>query len=385
MYDFKTMVKREGSGSIKWSHRRFKRFPLSTADTDFKTAPEITEGLVTYLNEFNLGYTQPTDSYYASIIDWFERKHHFKLEKEWLFDSAGVLDAIEKLIISMTQKGDGIVILEPVYYPFRSIIEKHERQVLTSHLRHDEGVYTIDFDDLEEQLKQASMLLFCSPHNPVGRVCSDAELITISNLCTKYNVRIVSDEIHSDIVLSGHYHHVFSKIHEGAIVLHSASKTFNLAGLQTAVIIMPSLNDRSIYNEYLEYLGLHTLNALGPVASELAFTKGEAWLKEFLEVVESNHHLLKRRFEEGMEDVLISPLEGTYLQWIDFSKMFSKTEDFNEYLHDYVGIDFDEGSKFSEEYAFCLRINIACSKDVLIESLDWMIEAYDLWSQGEIV
>lgn len=376
MYDFETMVDRRAQGSIKWNMRQYDNIPLSTADTDFLLAPEIVEGLEQYVKEMVFGYTAPTEDYYNAIIGWYDKRHNTKLKREWLFDSSGVLNSINQVINAFTQKGDGVLIMEPVYHPFKSIIKQLDRKLVVSDLKLEDGLYSMDFEDLKEKLKEAKLLIFCSPHNPIGRVWTTEELKQISDLCDEADVLLFSDEIHSDIIMEGYEHTVFSNINPNSIVASSASKSFNLAGLQTSFIIISNAKQRDIFGAYLESLGLHTLNAVGPKATELAFNKGEKWLDAFNQHVFNNHQIMKEIFSKELDSVGVIPLQGTYLQWLDFSKLFSTEDEFAVYLEQYLRMDIDPGSMFSDKTGLFMRVNIAVSKEVLLNVCKAIIAAY---------
>src|SRR5665647_81554 len=252
-YDFETIIDRRSTGSGKWDQMircnpDVSRgvVPFSVADMELKNPPEITEGLKKYIDSTILGYTQPTDSYLNAVCDWMKRRHGWVVKRDWIIGSPGVVNALFLAVKAFTNQGDGIIIQTPVYYPFYAAIERNQRALVKNPLIYTGSNYFIDYDDLERKAHDPKnkVLLFCSPHNPVGRVWTPEELTRVGEICLRNNVLIISDEIHFDLIMPGHKHTVFANVSEdlanNTIVCTSPSKTFNLAGMQTSNIIIPN-------------------------------------------------------------------------------------------------------------------------------------------------
>ena len=254
-YDFTTLRPRIAVGSSKWGAMQKLRqglppevIPLSVADMEFVNPPEIAEHLSHYLETMILGYTQPTDSYYAALSDWMARRHNWKIDREWVVPSPGVVPALCHMVQAYTEPGDKVIVFPPVYYPFYSAIRENGRQVLECPLLEKDGHYEMDFDRFAQVAEEGKVLLFSSPHNPVGRVWSREELEKLSAICLEKGVLVLSDEIHFDLILGERHHTVFATLSEAAaqncVICTAPSKTFNLAGLQTANIIIPNKKQR---------------------------------------------------------------------------------------------------------------------------------------------
>lgn len=372
-YDFKTAVNRKTQGSFKWQgmYQQVPEMPedvipLSVADTDFRHMPELIEGLQAHLETMVLGYTGPTEAYYEAVLDWFDRRHHWQVEKDWLVQTPGVVAALYHAVKAYTKPGDKVVILSPVYYPFRSAIESSDRVVVASSLLETDNRYTIDFVDLEAKLQKPNtpLLIFCSPHNPVGRVWTKAELAEVDRLCRKHNVILVSDEIHFDLLLPTHTHTVMSTLsdeaRENTIVLTAPSKTFNIAGMQTANAVIANGALREIYQAQLAKEGAIMINCLGPKSCELVYRHGEAWLEEFLELLDINRRLFEGFISTALPQLKVTPLEGTYLQWFNCQGLGMSDEELNRFLVEDCHLILDPGNLFGYEGLQYQRISLAC-------------------------
>ena len=389
-YDFTTLIDRSEQGSYKWNG--MKRLypevpkgivPFSVADMELKNPPEVVEGLKKYLDEAILGYTGPTDAYLDSVVNWMKRRHHWEIQPEWIVTSPGVVTAFQAAIKSMIQPGEGVVILTPVYYPFYRAIKRFSGETVCVELINENGKYVIDFDALEEAFKDENnkLFLFCSPHNPVGRVWTKEELNHLGELCLKYDMNVISDEIHNDLILSEAEHTVFATVSENLaqkmVICTSPSKTFNLAGMQTSNIIIPNETLRKNFSDALNEISSSGLNALGYKACELAYNHSEAWLDELLKLIEYNRNLVCECMRTYFPEVVISPLEGTYLQWLDFRAFNLSKEELEEKMIKEALWFTDEGYLFGEGGIGFERINLACPSWVLEEALLRLRKAFD--------
>ena len=389
-YDFTTLVDRSNMGSFKWNG--MKRLypdvpsgivPFSVADMELKNPPEVIEGLKKYLDEAILGYTGPTDAYYDAVISWMKRRHNWDIKKEWFVTTTGVVTGFQAAIKSVIEPGDGVIILSPVYYPFSSAIKRFDGEVVSVELINKNGEYFIDFDALKTACENPKnkMLLFCSPHNPIGRVWTKEELEQIGELCLKNDVIIVSDEIHHDLVMPGATHTVFAtlskELEDHMIICTSPSKTFNLAGMQTSNILIPNETLREKYVAAINEISKTSLNALGYKACELAYNEAENWLEELLKLIQHNCEVVCQCMRTYFPEVVISPLQGTYLLWLDFRAFNLSKEALEEKMIKEALWFTDEGYLFGDGGIGFERINLACPTWVLEEALLRLRKAFD--------
>lgn len=389
MYDFETVVNRTNTGSSKWEQMKGwnpnvseEAIPFSVADMEFKNPPEIIEGLKEYLDSSILGYTQPTENYLKAVCGWMEKRHNWKINSEWIVGSAGVVGAFYSAIRAFSNPGDGIIIMSPVYYPFYSAIELNNRKVVKNPLINTGSSYEIDFNDLEMKAKEHTnkILLFCSPHNPTGRVWTKEELEKVGEICLKNNILIISDEIHFDLIMPDHKHTVFASLSDelanNTIVCTAPSKTFNLAGMQTSNIIIPNEDLRETYVKEIQSQGVFSLNILGYKACEIAYTKCEKWLDELLGLIYHNHLELKKYMEENIPEIKVHDLQGTYLQWMDFNGLGLDKDELEKLMHENE-LFFDEGYVFGEEGNGFERMNLACPTKTMMVGLERLKKTTD--------
>jgi aminotransferase/cystathionine beta-lyase len=321
--------------------------------------------LQSYLNEAVLGYTKAPPSFTDAVTGWMRRRHGWTVDPGWLVQTSGVVPAFFNAIRAFTDPGDGIIIQTPAYYPFYLGIERNQRRLVRNPLVLHEGRFEIDFDQLERVAANPTnkLLLFCSPHNPTGRVWKREELQRVADIARENDLILVSDEIHFDLVLPGHRHTVMAtlgeEIAQRTIVCTAPSKSFNLAGMAMSNIVIPNADLRARFTTELQASGMMTLNLLGYKACELAYNKGEAWLEGLLELIRHNHERVKRFMAERLPGVTVFDLEGTYLQWMDF-RCFGKSADELKRINEQQAlVFFDEGAVFGEEGAGFERMNLA--------------------------
>ena len=382
-YDFTSVVNRHGQSAEKWALMRRRLpdidesvVPFSVADMELKNPPEIINGLVDYLShDAVLGYTVPYDAYYDAVINWMERRHDWKIEKEWISVSNGIIPALFDLVKAFAGEGEGVLLLSPSYYPFYSAIEKNRRRVVDCPLIDTGETYEIDFDLLEKLAGEpgSKLLIFCSPHNPVGRVWKRAELERVGKICAENGVTIVSDEIHFDLIMPGHSHTVMANVSQEladhVVTCTAPSKTFNLAGMQTANIVIKNPALRDAYREEQARSGFDCLNALGFRTCELAYTKCEAWLDELILLIEHNKKVLTEFMTGHLPEVKVYPLEGTYLVWMDFRSLGMSSGELETFMIEKAQVFFDEGYIFGKAGAGFERMNIACPTQVMLDGL----------------
>lgn len=372
-YDFKRAVNRVSQGSLKWREMMdlvpdmpSDVIPFSVADSDLPHPPELIEGLKAHLDSMILGYTGTTEAYDEAVASWFKRRHSWQIEPEWLLQTPGVVSALYHAVKAYSAPAEGVLILSPVYYPFRAAIENSDRYVVACPLLEIDYHYLIDFTDLEAKLELPSttLMLFCSPHNPVGRVWSKGELLEVDRLCRKHGVILVSDEIHFDLILPDNHHIVLSTLskeaEENSVILTAPSKTFNIAGLQTANVVIANPELRERFEIQLAKEGVHMLNCLGPKACELAYRHGEAWLEEFLELIEVNRRLFEAVMATELPMIKVTPLEGTYLQWFNCEGLGMSDDELNQFLVEDCHLILDAGNLFGPEGRQYQRLSLAC-------------------------
>ncbi|MBN2252932.1 MAG: PatB family C-S lyase, partial [Kosmotogaceae bacterium] len=327
-YNFDRIIERRGTDCIKWDHAdlffgRNDLLPMWVADMDFESPPEVVEAIVARAKHGIYGYTARSDSYYESIVSWLSRRHGWKVEREWISHAPGVVPAVHIAIMALSHPGDKVIVQTPVYYPFFKAIEETGRQLILNPLMECGGRYTMDFEDLERKIdSRAKIIILCSPHNPVGRVWTRDELSRLGEICLSRNIRIISDEIHSDLVLDNNRHIPIATISEevSSITLTcvAPSKTFNLAGLSSAAVISSSSVLLNEYSNMLSSVGAGMSNVFGTIALETAYNNGEHWLEELLEYITGNFEYMRGFLKTYFPEVRVTELEGTYLAWIDF-------------------------------------------------------------------
>lgn len=389
-YDFETLLSRKETGSSKWQQMYDWNpnvgedvVPFSVADMEIKNAPEIIEGLKKYLDTAVLGYTKAYPAFLDSVISWMNRRHGYKVEKEWIVNTPGIVNAFYAAVNAFTEQGDGVIIFRPVYYPFSMAIEKNKRTIINCPLKEKDGYYTIDFEKFEEVAKDPKnkLLIFCNPHNPVGRVWSEEELKKVGEIALKHDLIVVSDEIWADLIMPGYKHTVMAKVdkdlEERLITCTAPSKTFNLAGLATSSIIIKNKELREKYSETLAVMRSSSVNILGFKACEIAYNQCEEWLEELLVVLDRNDKLVRKYFAEKFPEIKITPLEGTYLQWLDFRALKMSNEELEKFMHFDAEFFTDEGYVFGEEGSGYERINLAAPTWVIEKAIKRLIAAME--------
>ena len=387
-YDFETLVDRSGQGAGKWDAMREGRpelpkdiVPFSVADMEFKTAPEIVDGLKKYLDTHILGYTSPTEEYRSTVCRWMKEQHQWDVTPESICCTSGVVSARYLLVAALTQEKDGVILMPPVYYPFYSAVTALGREVKKCPLLYENGAYSINFELLEQVAAESSskLLIFCSPHNPVGRVWKKEELRNVWEICKKHGVRIISDEIHFDIILPGHTHTVFQNAvdcKEEVVVCTAPSKTFNLAAMQTSNIIIPLEEDRKKLQAVRDRIAYHDPNALGLEACRLAYTLGKPWMEEMREAVSGNYRFAVEFLKKHLPEIKPIELQGTYLLWLDCTALGKTKEELESFMVNDAQLFLDEGYLFGEEGSGFERVNLACPQWVLKAGLERLERAF---------
>ncbi|HBQ85371.1 MAG TPA: cystathionine beta-lyase [Syntrophomonas sp.] len=378
-YDFNENIERRYTGCEKWD--RFnctlenKRIPLWVADMDFKCPPEVIEALIKRAEHGIFGYALCDDEYYHSIINWMAKRHNWQIDQEWICRSPGIVPAMDMLLRALTEPGDRVVIQTPVYHPFYSVIKNNKCSLLENPLLLQGNKYYMDFDDLEEKFRAgAKVIILCSPHNPVGRVWTRAELTQLGELAQSYDVLVISDEIHSDLVFPGVKHTVFGSWSEAlaqqSVICNAPSKTFNLAGVQASNIIIPNPEIRNRYLSIIKNNGMETLNVFAVEALKTAYNCGEPWLEELLVYLKSNYDFICKFITQNIPLLKVIESEGTYLAWIDFRALGKDDADIEQKLIEETGLVLERGSIFGANGYGFQRLNFACPQSLLAESMN---------------
>lgn len=363
--------------------------PLWVADMDFKTSSLILDALHERIDYGIFGYSECKNPYYDAMKNWMEKHHNLEFETEWVVKTPGVVFALAMAIKAFTKEGDAILLQQPVYYPFSSLIRNNGRKLVSNDLVLSEnGHYEIDFDDFEKKVvaEKVKLFMLCNPHNPVGRVFTKEELARIADICARHNVLIVSDEIHADFTYEGFTHtpllNVDERIKEISITCTSPAKTFNLAGLQISNIIIPNEKLRKLFEREIDIAGYSQLNTMGLVACEAAYAHGEEWYIALKKYLQKNLEFVRDYLAKELPQVKLIEPEGTYLIWLDFRGLGLSEDKLEELIVHKAGLWLDSGAIFGKVGEGFERINIATSTSVVKESLDRIKDAIMTLAQG---
>lgn len=384
-YNFDKVIDRRNSASYKWdqSEKLFGNaniLPLWVADMDFQPPQEVVDIVKERAALGIYGYTFRTQGYYDAIMAWQKKRHGWNVSQSWIASSPGVVTSLSLLVDLLTEPGDAVILQSPVYYPFYDVIRMNERKIVKNPLVLKDGQYRIDFEHLETLMREgARCMLFCSPHNPGGRVWTEDELRQLGALALRYNVKIISDEIHEDLVFKPHRHIPLASLSEDLAEITATciapSKTFNLAGLQSSCVLIPNAKLKRAFEHKLKTLSIHMDSYFGGAATEASYRHGEEWLDALMEYLERNLNFLMSFFKRELPQCNVIKPEGTYLVWVDCSAISSDPERLKRLMYDEAKVAFNEGSMFGEEGKGFLRINIACPRSILEQGLRQFAEA----------
>jgi cystathionine beta-lyase len=385
-YDFDRVINRSNTYSIKyepsWRGKPDDVLPLWVADMDFATPPCVQEALASRAQHGIFGYSEPDADYFNVMRKWFEERFGWTTERDWLTITPGVVNALYLAIRALTKPGDGVVIQQPVYYPFESGIKKTGRQLLVNELVYSGGCYSIDFDDFETKIKQAKLFILCNPHNPVGRVWKPDELGRMGEICLRHGVIVIADEIHEDFIFHGNSHLVFAALNKEfaniTVTFTSPSKTFNLAGLLCANIFISNKELREKFKEEYAGCGLSQPGVMGLVACKAAYQDGAEWLEQLLDYLAGNMVFLKTYLSQHIPKIKLVEPEGTYLAWLDCGELGVSAQNLDIALTKgklwlSSGLSFGKGGGGFE------RMNVACPRSILynalerLKNVDWEI------------
>ena len=371
-YDFTTLPNRFGHHTYKWKEAETDRqvLPAWIADMDFEVLPEIRQTVHDYAEQLVYGYTYASDGLIEAVQNWEEKQHGYRFEKDALVFIEGVVPAISTAIQAFTKEGEAVLINTPVYPPFARSIKLNNRRLITNSLVEKDGLFEIDFDQLEKDFVEEDVKLYvlCNPHNPGGRVWEKEVLEKIGQLCQKHGVLLVSDEIHQDLALFGNKHQSFNTVNEDfkefSLILSSATKTFNIAGTKNSYAIIENPKLRLAFQKRQLANNQHEISGLGYLATETAYRYGEDWLTELKELIEKHINYVVDVFGKETKIKVMKP-QGTYLIWLDFSAYDISDEELRKVLRDEAKVILNRGLDFGEEGALHARLNVAMPTSVL--------------------
>lgn len=381
-YNFDEIVNRRGTNCVKWDvENEDGIIPMWVADMDFPAAPAIRKAVEARAKHGVYGYTIVPDSYYRAIISWFKRRHGWTIDKEWIIYTTGVIPAISAAIKALTMPGEQVLIQTPVYNCFFSSIKNQGCQILENPLKRNGNSYVVDWDDFERKCadEKTTVFLLCNPHNPSGRVWTEAELARMNEICLRHRVAVVSDEIHCELVMPGNKFTPFAAVNEdcktNGVTLNSPTKNFNIAGLQIANIVCANPVWRRRIDRAINIFEVCDVNPFGPVALEAAYNDSENWMDELNEYLFANYQLLCDTFAKELPQYEVMRLEGTYLVWVDVRPSGLSSDEVAEKLLKEGKVQVNSGTMYGQTTGEgYIRINIACPRATLIEGLKRMVD-----------
>ncbi|MCH5152629.1 MAG: pyridoxal phosphate-dependent aminotransferase [Clostridiales bacterium] len=374
MTDFNKVVNRRGTGSLKWDVAE-NELPMWVADMDFPTAPCVTEAVLRKAKSGVFGYQIVPDEWYSAIINWWRTRHNLTIERDWLCFTTGVVPAITSSVKRLTNIGDNVVVLTPVYDIFFHSIENTGRHTLECPLAYDGARYSIDFSDLELKLshENSTLLILCNPHNPVGKVWSKQELAAVGELCLKHGVTVLSDEIHCDLTEPGTHYVPFASVsatcRDISVTAISASKAFSIAGLQSAAVFVANEHLRNIVVRGLNSDEVAEPNAFACEATIAAFNQGGQWLDELREYISQNRKIVGEYLTNNLPQLKLIAQDATYLLWVDCSAVTDDSEALCDFIREQTGLYLNCGTKYRGNGRFFIRLNVACPKKTLLDGL----------------
>ncbi len=373
-YDFNTASSRRHTDSVKWDVKD-NELPLSIADMDIETAPEIKKAILNRAESGIYGYTEPMDDWYQAYISFFSDRYNVKLEKEWMMFSTGVVPTISSSVRKLTKEGDNVVVLSPVYNIFYNSIVNNNRKVLEVELIHDDDDYKIDFESLEKAfaLENTSLIIFCNPANPVGRIWTKDELAKLGELAYRYSVIVLSDEIHGFITRPGKKYIPFFSVNEtnkmNSVNCVSVTKPFNLAGIQTSLCFVPNPELYKKVNRQINTDEVAEPNIFACPVTVAALNDGREWLDQANAFFYENEDEVRLFLKNNIPLLSVTPSDATYLLWIDVRKIAENSKDFVTHLRETTGLILADGAVYGKGGNGFVRMNVACPKAILNDAL----------------
>ncbi|MEZ5197946.1 MAG: PatB family C-S lyase [Bacteroidales bacterium] len=386
-YNFDEIIDRKNTSCVKWdfAEQYFEAeeiLPMWVADMDFKTPDFIVEAVKKRAAHEIYGYTVRPESYYSSMINWIDKKHQWKIEKDWIIFSPGIVPAVNIAVMAYTNPGDKVIVQPPVYFPFFSAVKDNGRQLVYNQLQLKNGRYYMDFEDLEKKIdNRMKMIIISNPHNPGGSAWTKEELTKLGEICVKNNIILISDEIHSDLVIPPFKHTVAANISEEiadvTISMMAPSKTFNLAGMASSSVIISNPQLRNDFQVFLDRVHVGMGNLFGMVASEAAYTQGEEWLNEMLHYVRGNLDYMEGYIKKNIPQIKMIRPEATYLVWLDFRALGFSKEDLKNFILKTAKLGLNDGPVFGPGGEGFQRMNVACPKSIVEEGMKRLKHAVD--------
>ncbi|KRN08719.1 MalY/PatB family protein [Liquorilactobacillus mali] len=382
----KYAVERKNTDSVKWDGMKDSfgtndLLPMWIADTEFKAPEAVMYALKKRIEHGAYGYSLTPDSYYETYFKWQQERYGTELHREWIRFGSGVVQSISALVNVLTLQDDVVMVLQPVYHPFMHVIENNERKLVVSNLKNDNGHYEMDFDDIRAKIQNehVKLLINCSPHNPVGRVWTSEELEKLFEICREEKVLVISDEIHHDLIIGDNKFVSAISIKDGfyrdnIVMLDAASKTFNLAALQSSHVVIANPQIRERYDEYVEKMCLPSGNLLGEVAAEAAYREGADWLSGMLGLIKYNFDYVKNQFAENEPTIKIAELEGTYLAWVDMRAAVAPSKLHHFMQHD-AKLAVNYGEMFGAAGNGFIRLNLATTPENVEKAVNYILKA----------
>lgn len=387
-YNFDAIVDRRGTSCLKYDFGMKRKgrddlLPMWVADMDFPLPQEILEVFHKRIDHGIFGYSDPTEPYYAALNKWFSTHYGYTIEPEWISVPCGVVFALATAVKAFTEPGDACIIQQPVYYPFREVIENSGRKFINNQLHYENGRYTMDYEDFERKIVENNVKLYivCNPHNPVGRVWTREELERAADICMKHGVTILDDEVHADFIYPGHKFTSFmtldGKYRDHLVVCTSPSKTFNVAGLQPASIIIPNAEMKAKFETAKESAGYSNAPIMSLLATTTCYDLGSDWVAELVEYISGNKEYFKKFVAENFPKAYFVEPEGTYLIWVDFSGYGFSDEELEHIMLEEAHLWLDSGKIFGPATAQFERFNIACPRSTVEKALNQLKKAMD--------
>jgi len=383
-YNFDEIIDRKNTDSVKYDKLseyfgKDDLLPLWVADMDFKVPPCISNAIIDRANHEIYGYSFRGEACIASVQNWLEKRHDWQVRTDWISSSPGVVTALSLILLSLTKEGDVVVVQPPVYHPFYHVVRDTKREIKRNPLRRIANSYEMDFLQLEELAKEGvSAILLSNPHNPIGRVWTKNELLKLGELAIKYDFLIISDEIHQDLVFKASLHipvaSLSDELAQRTITCVAPSKTFNVAGLASSVIIIPNTQLKIKYEKLLVSLHLNSGNVFGHVAMKAGYEHGEEWLEQLLVYLEGNVNFLQNYLRDNLSQITMIEPQATYLVWLDCRKLGLSSEQFYQLAINDAGIALNKGTTFGIEGEGYMRMNIGCPRSILERALNQLKE-----------
>lgn len=385
MYDFDKVIDRRNTGSLKWDVPE-NQLPVWVADMDFQTAPEIRQALEKRLQHGIFGYSVLTEEWYESIISWWQTRHGLKIEKEWLLFATGVIPVISSAVRALTGPGDSVLVLSPVYNHFFISIEDNGRKALESRLIYKDGTYEVDWKDFEEKLagEKTVLLILSNPHNPTGNIWDRDTLSQIGILCKKHGVVVISDEIHCDLLDPGYKYTPYASVSdicaENSITCIAPTKTFNLAGLQSAAAVIPEEALREKLRRELEISDASMPGSFAVTASVAAFSEGGPWLDALCGYLAENKRIVREYLEKSVPEVKVVSSHATYLMWLDFGEITEDGRELCRWIRRKTGLYMNVGDIYRGGGSSFARLNVACPKEVVKDAVSRLADGVRSYS-----